>query len=565
MKRITLNQIVCLLSVIFLYGCSSKQDVTGVQLAKPSPQQYAWHEKERIMFIHFGMATWQGREYDNFSTDLSRVNPYKLNTDEWCEVAQSFGAKQIVFVAKHVGGFCWWPTETTDYDVRHIPWKEGKGDLVADVSASCKKYGLKLGLYLYPGDDKWGAGLGSGGRTSDPSKQEAFNKLYRQQLTELLTNYGIITEVWFDGNCVIDVKDILEKYAKEAVIFQSPQASIRWVGNEEGYAPYPAWNGVNRTDLQSGVATAVQGDPDGDAWAPLECDVPLYKHNWFWSPANEAKRRSLGELMKIYYRSAGRGAVMLLNATPDTLGVIPSGDVARFAELGAEIDRRFSSPLKSVTDLKGNEVIITFDTLTTINHIVTMEDYREGERIRAYQLEGWVKDHWVPIYAGSSVGRKKIDFFDDITLSKIRLNITKSAAEPLIRSFAAYHIPNTPELFEKDEKPLSHWKYLNSWMPDMFHQGLLDININLTPYIPVPGQYEIKINPGKKDLISVSHAELIYDGEKALDEFVTIKDSLVLINRTAQVTNETSILIKLTLSARDSVKESGSIFFRKIP
>ena len=162
-----------------------------------------------------------------------------------------------------------------------------------------------------------------------------------------------------------------------------------------------------------------------------------------------------------------------------------------------------------------------------------------------------------------SVGRKKIDFFDDITLSKIRLNITKSAAEPLIRSFAAYHISNTPELFEKDEKPLSHWKYLNGWMPDMFHQGLLDININLTPYIPVPGQYEIKINPGKQDLISVSHAELVYDGERALDEFVTIKDSMVLINRTAQVTNETSILIKLTLSARDGVKESGSIFSEK--
>ena len=215
------------------------------------------------MFIHFGMATWQGREYDNFTTDLRRINPYNLNTDDWCKVAQSFGAKQIIFVAKHVGGFCWWPTETTDYNVSHTPWKAGKGDLVAEISASCKKYGLKLGLYLYPGDDKWGAGLGSGGRTSDPSKQEAYNRIYRQQLTELLTNYGTITEVWFDGNCVIDVKDILEKYAKDAVIFQSPQASIRWVGNEEGYAPYPAWNGINSADLQTGVATAVQGNRMG--------------------------------------------------------------------------------------------------------------------------------------------------------------------------------------------------------------------------------------------------------------------------------------------------------------
>ena len=237
-------------------------------LAKPSPVQYSWHEQERIMFIHFGMATWQGREYDNFSTDLKKVNPSKTDTDEWCKIAKSWGAKQIIFVAKHVGGFCWWPTETTDYNVQNIAWKDGKGDLVAEIAASCEKFGLSLGLYLYPGDDKWGAGIGSGGRTSDPAKQEAYNKIYRQQLTELLTRYGKITEVWFDGTCVIDVEDILAEHAKEAVIFQSPQATIRWVGNEGGYAPYPSWNALHSVDLKSGVAMAVQGTPDRDAWAP---------------------------------------------------------------------------------------------------------------------------------------------------------------------------------------------------------------------------------------------------------------------------------------------------------
>ena len=220
------------------------------------------------MFIHFGMATWQGREYDNFSTDLKKVNPSKTDTDEWCKIAKSWGAKQIIFVAKHVGGFCWWPTETTDYNVQNIAWKDGKGDLVAEIAASCEKFGLSLGLYLYPGDDKWGAGIGSGGRTSDPAKQEAYNKIYRQQLTELLTRYGKITEVWFDGTCVIDVEDILAEHAKEAVIFQSPQATIRWVGNEGGYAPYPSWNALHSVDLKSGVAMAVQGTPDRDAWAP---------------------------------------------------------------------------------------------------------------------------------------------------------------------------------------------------------------------------------------------------------------------------------------------------------
>jgi alpha-L-fucosidase len=561
MRYITQLWMIVVLAVS-LHSCIQQPVKEDTVLAKPSPQQYAWQEQERIMFIHFGMATWQGREYDNFSTDLSRINPTGINTDDWCKTAQAFGAKQIIFVAKHVGGFCWWPTSTTDYNVSNTPWKQGKGDLVAEVAASCKKYGLKLGLYLYPGDDKWGAGLGSGGRTEDTTKQAAYNKVYRQQLTELLTNYGAITEVWFDGTCVINVKDILEKYAKNAVIFQSPQASIRWVGNEEGYAPYPAWNSLSSTDLSTGVATAVQGNPDGDAWAPLECDVPLYNHNWFWSPANEQKRRSVSELMKIYYRSVGRGAMMLLNATPDTMGVIPAADVARFGEFGKEMERRFSHPLKSISNKRGKETVIELDSPTKINHVVIMEDYREGERIRAYQVEGWTGNEWKILSTGSSIGRKKIDFFKDTTVSKVKLVVTKSVGEPILRSIDLYYITDTPELFEEDLKPLSAWKYLNSWMPDMFVNNTFDININLTPYIPIPGQYEVKIDPEKGASVKVSHAELWYDGQKVLDEFITISDSAVSINRTAQVTNETSILLKLKLTSSGE-KKSGSIRFRK--
>jgi alpha-L-fucosidase len=161
------------------------------QLAKPSAVQYKWHEQERIMFIHFGVATWLGSEYDETGMfDISRINPTELNTDDWCETAKLWGAKQIIFVAKHVGGFCWWQTNTTDYSVKNIPWKNGKGDLLADIAASCKKYGLNLGVYIYPGDVKYGAGIGSGGKTTNPDLQDAYNKVFRQQLTEVLTNYG---------------------------------------------------------------------------------------------------------------------------------------------------------------------------------------------------------------------------------------------------------------------------------------------------------------------------------------------------------------------------------------
>ncbi len=189
--------------------------------------------------LHWSPATWQGREYDNRSTPPEAINPDALDTDQWCEAARSFGAKQIVFVAKHASGFCWWQTETSDYGVRQLPWREGKADVLAELADSCRRSGLKLGIYVYPGDDRFGAGIGSGGRTKDPARQEEYNRVFRQQLTEVLTRYGEIGAVWFDGSCRIEVGDILAKHAPGAMVFQGPQATLRWVGNEEGIAPLP--------------------------------------------------------------------------------------------------------------------------------------------------------------------------------------------------------------------------------------------------------------------------------------------------------------------------------------
>ncbi len=195
-------------------------------LATPSSVQYKWHEQERLMFVCLDPCTWQGREYDDHSMPLERINPIALNTDQWCETATLWGAKEILFVAKHTGGFCWWQTETTDYGIKNTPYKDGKGDVLKELSESCEKYGLNLGIYVYPGDDTWGAGVGSGGQNQDPAKQEAYNKVFRQQLTEDISNYGDVMEVWFDGSCVIDVSDILEKYARNSVIFQGPHATF---------------------------------------------------------------------------------------------------------------------------------------------------------------------------------------------------------------------------------------------------------------------------------------------------------------------------------------------------
>ncbi|MEJ0101220.1 MAG: alpha-L-fucosidase [Bacteroidota bacterium] len=544
-----------------IFGLAAKSQ----SLAKPSPQQYAWQEQERIMFVHFGMATWQNREYDNFSTPLNKVNPSKLNTDQWCRAAQSWGAKQIIFVAKHVGGFCWWPTTSTEYSIKNIAWKNGDGDVFKDLAASCKKYGLALGVYIYPGDDNWGAGIGSGGKTSDPAKQEGYNKVYRQQVKEVLTRYGSMNEVWFDGSCIIDVSDLLATYAKDAVIFQGPQATIRWVGNEAGIAPYPAWNSISAADLKTGVATAEQSNPDADAWAPLECDVTLYNHNWFWAKENEKKRRSLDELMEVYYKSAGRGATMLLNATPDTSGLIPEGDMIRYAELGNEIKRRFSKPLLTVSDKKGATTEIMLGKPAAINHIVIMEDYKEGERIRAYRTEGLVNGQWQKLSEGSSVGRKKIDWFANTTVSKIRLIITKSAGEPLIRSISLYKIDNTPGL------TIAHannkgWQYVDIWSPKNFSNNKATFELDLSPFITVPAQYKVRFEQvSGNDSLKVNSFELWYDGEKTLPEFITQKGNILLINRTAQVIKESKIILKVEGSSGTGNDSRGNILIQAVP
>jgi len=531
--------IICMFSL--LNTCHSQD------LSKPTEVQYKWHEQERIMFIHFGPATWAGVEQNDHSVPLERINPSKLNTDQWCEAAMAWGAEQIIFVAKHTGGFCWWQTQTTDYGIRNTPYKNGEGDVLQELSESCDEYGLNLGVYIYPGDQTWGAGIGSGGRTKDPSKQEAYNEVFRKQLTEVLTNYGEMTEVWFDGSLVIDVSDILEKHAQNAVIFQGPQATIRWPGTESGKLFYPAWNTVKSEDLKTGVSTQIHGTPNGDAWAPLEADTPLYDHYWFWSPEKAKKRKSVDQLMDIYYKSVGYGGVLLLNATPDTTGLIPEKDMERYREFGREIKRRFGNPLAEVKSKKGNEVTLTFDKPTLVNHAIIMEDYRKGERIRRYRLEGLSDGKWEELTSGISVGRKKIDYFDQIEIEAMRLIVTESAATPLIRSLSAYFVSN----FDPPEKENMHVyarpRVVSEWQREDLEDNKLRLKIDLSDQIHVPGQYTLSVKPESQEGVEIRNAEMYYNDNQAMEELVTIDGLKVHLNQTAQMTTESKLFVVLDI------------------
>jgi alpha-L-fucosidase len=539
-------------------SCTPK--IFAQKLATPSQVQYEWQERERIMFIHFGVATWLGKEYDEKGDfDISRIDPRQLNTDRWCEVAKSWGAKQIIFVAKHVGGFCWWQTETTDYSVKNTPWRSGKGDLLKELAASCKKYDIKLGVYLYPGDVHYGAGIGSGGKTNDPTKQEEYNKIFRQQLTEVLTGYGDMAEVWFDGNCEIFVDDILEKHARNAVIFQSKKATIRWPGTESGMLSYPAWNSLSSAKLRTGISTQFDDDPDGDAWAPLESDAPLYNHYWFWSKQNETKRKPLDELLKMYYRSVGYGGTMLLNCSPDSNGAVSPGDKAAYKALGDEIARRFSKPVKTVTGKRATKLTVQFAKPTAVNHIVFGEDYREGHRIRGYELRGIKDGKRSVIVKGSSVGRKKIDAFATDQYDAVELEVTESVGVPMIRSFNLFNVEGFE--FKPALNESADWNHCGSWNTSTFKNGRDTLKLVLSDFIRKPGQYELKMVADVSVTgTSIDSAVLLIDGTAAPKYLARDGWDKFYISRTDQIGPNSSTAIILYMRSDNAVFQNRGRF-----
>jgi alpha-L-fucosidase len=404
-------------------------------LALPSEDQVAWQNLEMGMFVHFAPNTWQDVESDDLSTPLSQINPIKLDTDQWAQTALNLGAKYIVFVAKHQGGFCMWQTDTTDYSIRNTPWKGGHGDVLADISASCRKFGLKLGVYVCPRDDHFGAK--TGGICATPELQAKYDKMYREQLTEVFSRYGKLVEIWFDGSTATPVADILAKYQPHAMVFQGPQATIRWVGNEDGFAPNPLWNAIDKADARSGTSTSLNSDFDGDTWLPCEVDVSIRRPNWFWSTKNENKVLTENQLLSIYYRSVGRGAQLLLNIPANRDGLLPDKDSGVAKTFGLEIKRRFGKPLAE-TSGTGKTVTLQFSKPTQIDTVILQEDIAKGQRVRKYLLEGRTDGAWRKLGVGTSIGHKYIQPVASTTVDAVRLTATSFAASPIIHTLAVF-------------------------------------------------------------------------------------------------------------------------------
>ncbi|MGM9760252.1 MAG: alpha-L-fucosidase [Parabacteroides sp.] len=437
-----------------LVSCSSNEMMNVVT---PNAQQIAWADAEIGVLIHFDMPVYQPdynfREWGTHP-DASIFNPTELNTDQWLETAHKLGAKYAVLVAKHCSGFSLWPTEAHDYSIKQSPWKNGKGDIVADFIASCKKYNIKPGIYasttangyLYvdnPGVVQKGS----------PVTQEEYNKIVTQQLTELWTNYGELFEIWFDGGVLsqkqggTDVLSLIQKLQPNAIAFQGPYGYpnlVRWVGNEKGVAPYPCWSTADSTTNADGtlVIEGLNGDSSAPFWCPGESDFTLrwnrsFQGGWFWKAGQDSMMFTLPELLEKYETSVGRNTNMLLGMVIDERGLVPDADVCQIEALGKEIVRQYGNPLQQ-TSGTGSEFVIVFDQPVSINRVILQEDISKGERVLRYTVKGKKNDEWIDLSSGSCIGHKHIEKFEAQTLDAIKLVVDESKANPQILNFSVF-------------------------------------------------------------------------------------------------------------------------------
>lgn len=402
----------------------------------PSSVQVDWANQEIGMFMHIN------RHPNGSAIPPSQMTLSKLNTDQWADVAVSLGAKYMVVVIKHMDGFAWWNSQDNVLGIHQTPFKDGKGDVMADLAKSAKERGLKLGFYLSPQDKAYGAGLG--GSISDPIKMEQYADYYVRQLEELTTKYGDIFEIWFDGNLdprlVERVKETIDRNQPNTIQFQGTYNLVRWVGNEGGSKPFKPWNTVSQAGLdrfmnKEGDVTSDYSDPNGVYWLPNETDTSLheggtYEGQWFGGTP-----KPLNTLVNAFYNSVGEGTNLLLNVSPQSDGMIPDSYVQRAKELGNTISEQVGYPL-AVTKGEGKTIELDLNGAKEIDHIIAMEDIAFGERVRKYSYEGQKEDAtWIKLADGDAIGHKHIIRINPVTVKKVRLQINESVLTPKISKF----------------------------------------------------------------------------------------------------------------------------------
>lgn len=392
------------------------------------------------MFLHFGVNTFTDREWGDGKEDPAIFAPANLDARQWARAAKAAGFRAMILTAKHHDGFCLWPTKTTTHSVASSGWRGGHGDVVREFTDACRAEGLKPGLYLSPWD------------RHEPRYGDSprYNDFYCDQLTELLTSYGEIHEVWFDGangegpNGKRQQYDwertwaLVRRLQPEAVMFSDAGPDVRWIGNERGIAGDPNWSTVDPAVVPypgasgAGVTAMLQhGDPAGSVWRPGETDVSI-RPGWFHHAAEDARVRSVDDLVSLYFTSVGRNSKLLLNVPPTRDGLLHDTDVSRLAGMRRELDRRFGNPILDRTvswnSIDGHTFTAELDLGRSASIAIAdlREDITQGQVVARYTLEGQDAEGWRALSQGTTIGSRKLDRFQPATVSRLRLRIDEA-------------------------------------------------------------------------------------------------------------------------------------------
>lgn len=441
------------------------------ETVRPTKLQLAWHENEFYLFVHFGPNTFTEKEWGDGQEPADAFNPTSLDCKQWCRVARAAGAKGIIITAKHHDGFCLWPSKYSTHTVRESKWKDGKGDVLKELSQACKQYGLKFGVYLSPWD-----------RNHPDYGTEKYNDVFVNMMKEIFQNYGPVWELWWDGangegpNGKVQQYDwkrfesTVRKYSPQTVIFSDIGPDIRWVGNEKGFAAETNWNMLDTAGFNRGAGappndTLQQGNYWGKNWIPAECDVSI-RPGWFYHASEDNKIKQPKELFQLYLKSVGRGANLLLNVPPNRKGLISEKDSTALVGFKKLKDQSFSSNLlreastyyeftrdelsensmrireldhpSQTYSINMQNFIVQMKEPVKMNCIVLREAIHLGQTIRRFNIVFYNGDKAINQILGTSIGRKRILTFPTMTVTSFKVYVEDAKGNDNVSGIAAY-------------------------------------------------------------------------------------------------------------------------------
>ena len=500
--------------VEFPQGATLEQKVDMAARLVPTPQQLEWQQMELTAFLHFGINTFTGREWGDGKENPALFNPTDFDAEQWVRSLKEAGFKMAILTAKHHDGFCLWPTKTTGHSVAASPWKDGKGDVVRELRDACDKYGIKFGVYLSPWDRN----------ASCYGDSPKYNEFFIEQLTELLTNYGEVHEVWFDGANGEGPNGKKQEYDWTAILSTirrlQPRAvtaimgdDVRWVGNERGLGRETEWSatvltpgtyarceeqnkalGVKATSKDLGGRDMLVNAKEL-FWYPSEVDVSI-RPGWFYHQQEDNQVKSLKHLTDIYFKSVGYNSVLLLNIPPDQRGRISDADVNRlkeFADYRKEIfaDNRVKGGLKAWTARPGDTRVYQLKPKSEINVVMLREDISKGQRMEAFTVEALTADGWKEIAKGTTVGYKRLIRIPAVEARQLRVKVDACRLAANISEVAAYYARPLEESAAKEnwnDLPRTAWKQVTA-APLVIDRGKA---VDMTGFVYAPANAEAK-------------------------------------------------------------------------